>query len=212
MLDRARPLPGRRRHPDVFDVHGRERHDRASPPCADPVESRRLQEHARAPFHDLGLDAGDTVRPQALRREQVALPVDALHGAARLGEREVCGRDVTFCAGVAVWIPPIVDQSIHDPGNFSILLDTFRAQTDEVIGLRRGAHIWLTQLDPVGNWLLGTRRIQGSVVGGAALLVAWAAAAAVAWRQRHRDLVRLNLVLAVQSLCALYWARAWRSR
>lgn len=108
--------------------------------------------------------------------------------------------------GVAMWVPPLVDQVIHDPGNLSILLDTFRAQTDEVIGLRRGAHIWLTQLDPLGNWLLGTRRIQGSVAGGAALLVAWTAAAVVAWRQRHRDLVRLNLVLAVQSVCALYWA------
>lgn len=113
---------------------------------------------------------------------------------------------VAVGVGVALWIPPVIDQAIHDPGNFSILLDTFSAQTDEVIGLRRGAEIWLTQLDPFGNWLLGTRRIQGSVIGGVALLAAWAAAAAVAWRQRHRDLVRLNVVLGVQSVCALYWA------
>ncbi|MEZ5178392.1 MAG: hypothetical protein R2746_08930 [Acidimicrobiales bacterium] len=32
--------------------------------------------------------------------------------------------------------------------------------------------------------------------------MAWAAAATVAWRARHRDLNRLNLVLAVQSACA----------
>ena len=113
---------------------------------------------------------------------------------------------IAVVVGAALWTPPVVDQVIHDPGNFSILLDTFRAQTDEVIGLRRGAHIWLTQLDPLGNWLLGTRRIQGSVAGGVALLVAWAAGGVVAWRRRHRDLVRLNVVLAVQSLCALYWA------
>jgi hypothetical protein len=113
---------------------------------------------------------------------------------------------VAVAVGVVLWIPPVVDQLTNDPGNFSILLDTFSAQTDEVIGLRRGAHIWLTQLDPLGNWLLGTRRIQGSVVGGAALLAVWAVAAVVAWRSRHRDLNRLNLVLAVQSACALYWA------
>ncbi|MBX3286982.1 MAG: hypothetical protein KF703_16665 [Actinobacteria bacterium] len=127
----------------------------------------------------------------------------AVPGAVR---RLVAWTGAAVLVGVVLWIPPIIDQLVHDPGNVSILLDTFRDQTDEVIGFRRGAHIWLTQLDPLGNWLLGTRRIQGSASGGAALLVAWAAAATVAWRARHRDLNRLNLVLAVQSACALYWA------
>lgn len=113
---------------------------------------------------------------------------------------------VAVLVGVIVWIPPVIDQLRHDPGNFSILLDTYRAQTTEVIGVRAGTRIWLTQLDPVGNWLLGTRRISGSVVPGLVLLMAWAGSLLVAWRRRLGSLVRLDLVLAGLVVCAWYWA------
>lgn len=113
---------------------------------------------------------------------------------------------VAVLTGVVLWIPPVIDQAIHDPGNLRILLDTYRQQTGHVIGLGKGGRIFLTQLDPVGNWLLGTRRIEGSVIGGLVLLAAWAASVVLAWRRRHRDLLRLDLVVGVQLVFALYWA------
>lgn len=108
--------------------------------------------------------------------------------------------------GIMMWVPPVIDQLVHDPGNFSILLDTYDAQTGEVIGLRQGAKVVLTQLDPVGNWLFGTRRTQSTIVPGSLLVVAWAASSVLAWRRRHALLVRLDLVLAALLACAGYWA------
>lgn len=129
---------------------------------------------------------------------------------ARRNDRPLKGPLLTVGAaglvGLVVWIPPLVDQAIHDPGNLRILLDTYRDQTGEVIGLREGGHIFLTQLNPLGNWLLGTRAIQGSIVGGVVLLAVWAISVAVAWRRRHTDLLRLDAVLAVQLVFALFWA------
>ena len=120
--------------------------------------------------------------------------------------RLVLATSVAVVVGVVVWIPPVIDQIIHDPGNLKILLDTYRAQTAHVIGLGSGAHIMLTQLNPFGNWLLGTRTIQGSVLPGVLLVVAWLGAVAIAWRAKHRELLRLNLTLAAQMVFALYWA------
>ena len=112
----------------------------------------------------------------------------------------------SMALGLVLWIPPMLDQLRHEPGNLSILLDTYRDQTGRVIGLRAGTRIWLTQLDPVGNWLFGTRRISGPVLPGLVLLVAWVASAAVAWRRRHGALLRLDLVLAGLVACAWFWA------
>ncbi len=113
---------------------------------------------------------------------------------------------VAVVVGVVLWIPPLIDQRVHDPGNLRILVQTFRAQTGHLIGLREGGHILLTQLDPAGNWLLGTRRIQGSILGGVLLLLAWGASVVIARRERNRPLLRLHVVLGIQVLCALYWA------
>jgi peptidoglycan/LPS O-acetylase OafA/YrhL len=108
--------------------------------------------------------------------------------------------------GVVLWIPPVLDQIRHEPGNLSILLQTYRDQTGEVIGLRAGTRIWLTQLDPLGNWLFGTRRISASVVPGVVLLAGWAGSAVMAWRRRVGALLRLDLVLAGLLACAWFWA------
>lgn len=108
--------------------------------------------------------------------------------------------------GLVMWIPPVIDQVRHEPGNISILLQTFRDQTDQVIGIRAGTRIWLTQLDPVGNWLFGTRRISSSVVPGLVLLGAWAISFALAWRRRVGALIRLDVLLGSLLPCGWYWA------
>jgi len=113
---------------------------------------------------------------------------------------------IAVLVGGLMWTPPAIDQLTNDPGNISILLETYDAQTGEVIGVRNGARIVLTQLDPVGNWLFGTRRVQSTVLPGLALLAAWVGSAALAWRRRHGLLLRLDAVLAVLLACAGFWA------
>ena len=108
-------------------------------------------------------------------------------------------------AGIVMWIPPIIDQIRHDPGNLRILYDTFRSPAEKLIGLRAGANILATQLDPTGNVLRGGRTVIGAPIGGIVLLLAWAATA-VTLRARHHPLGLLNVLLAGQLVTALYWA------
>ena len=113
---------------------------------------------------------------------------------------------MSVAVGAAMWLPPLIDQITRDPGNVSILLETYDAQTGEVIGVRAGTKILLTQFDPVGNWLLGTRRVESSIVPGLALIAAWAVGTVVAWRKRNGMLLRLDLVLGALFVTAWYWA------
>src|SRR5690606_2194960 len=76
-------------------------------------------------------------------------------GPQRPPRRIVAWFAAAVVVGVAMWSPPVIDQVTREPGNMSILLETYDAQTGEVIGIRQGARILLTQLDPVGNWLFG---------------------------------------------------------
>lgn len=122
------------------------------------------------------------------------------------GRRVLAWVGAAVAVGVVMWVPPVVDQLTREPGNFSILLETYDAQTGEVIGMRQGAEVLLTQLDPVGNWLFGTRRTQSTVLPGVAFLAAWAVGVVVAWRRRHALLLRLDAVLAALLACAGYWA------
>lgn len=108
--------------------------------------------------------------------------------------------------GLALWLPPLIDQWSHDPGNLRIILETFNEQTGSTIGFGDGARVLLTQLNPVGNWLLGTEDVMGSVLPGVLLLGAWVVAAISAIRDRHRALTRLNAVILVALAAALYWA------
>lgn len=125
----------------------------------------------------------------------------------RSGNGSVLGwMGVALVAGGLIWVPPIVDQLRHDPGNITILIETFRAQTDETIGVGAGTRILLTQLNPVGNWLFGTRQISGSVLPGLALLTAWIASGVAAVRRRMGAVLRLDAILALLVACAWYWA------
>jgi hypothetical protein len=109
---------------------------------------------------------------------------------------------------VLVWTPPVLDQILHTPGNLSVLLDYFRNPPETPVGLRRAVDVWLVHLNP---WQAArplvtadqTRVASGSLVPGVLFLGTWAGSFAVAWRLRHRALVRLDLVLAVAVALAL---------
>ncbi len=110
---------------------------------------------------------------------------------------------ISAALGVVLWIPPVIDQFVHSPGNLGIIRDYFSSPPDATIGLHRGIGVLLAQLDP---WKLLTRtlvhdggalEVSGSRIPGALLLVAFAASVVVAWRLRHRLLLLLDGVLIV---------------
>jgi hypothetical protein len=108
---------------------------------------------------------------------------------------------------LALWIPPLVDQAVSDPGNLRAVYDHFATPSEEPIGLGRGVDLALLHLDipglvigdsgAVGSLPDPSSDPDGSVVPGVVALAAWAVAAAVSLWLRHRPLVRLHLVVAV---------------
>jgi hypothetical protein len=112
---------------------------------------------------------------------------------------------IAAAVGVVVWLPPVIDQLTGSPGNITVIWNHFSDPPEAPIGPREGMELllanlnpwrWLPQVAP-DRWALGASLRPGSV-----LLAAWAAAAVVAWRLRHRALLRLHLVLGVALVLA----------
>ena len=107
--------------------------------------------------------------------------------------------------GVVVWIPPVIDELTNTPGNLSIIKDYFSDPGEDPIGMRQGVELLLVRLNVFrlaphlvpDSWALSE-----STVPGVGLVVAWAAAAVMAWRLRHRALTRLHLVLGASLVLA----------
>jgi hypothetical protein len=107
---------------------------------------------------------------------------------------------------VLVWIPPLVDQLRHTPGNLSTLADYFRHPPDDPVGARRGVREMLRQMDP---WKVLTDvflRPVGDGEGtrpdttnpwwpGALLTAVWVGSVVAAARLRVRRLVALDIVI-----------------
>lgn len=108
--------------------------------------------------------------------------------------------------GVVVWLPPLIQELTGDPGNLSIILETYGDRDGLVIGARQGIEVLLTQLDPFGNVLRVDDRVTGAPAGGAVLLGAWAAAVAVAAVRRHRRALDLHVVLGAQLVAMVIWS------
>jgi hypothetical protein len=110
---------------------------------------------------------------------------------------------VSAVLGVLLWIPPVIDQFAHSPGNLGIIRDYFGHPPDAPIGLHRGVTVLLQQLDPIKLMTRtlvhdgGAVEVSGSRIPGALLLVAFFVAAYFAWRLRNRALLVLDGVLVV---------------
>ncbi|MGH9234004.1 MAG: hypothetical protein ACRD0R_11785 [Acidimicrobiales bacterium] len=112
--------------------------------------------------------------------------------------------------GLVLWLPPVIDQVVNDPGNASVVLDHFLEAEDEPIGIARGAELFAVHLDP---WRLvaGRGAISGSVVPGLLLVAVWAAAAVATWRMTpgrgdagsRTKLLRLHVVVAAALVLGL---------
>ncbi|MBM3674521.1 MAG: hypothetical protein FJW88_06115 [Actinobacteria bacterium] len=103
---------------------------------------------------------------------------------------------------VLVWIPPVYQQLTESPGNLGMIWEHFTDPPETSIGAARGLELLLVHLNP---WRLvaGQDGTTGSVVPGAFVLAAWAAAFVVAWRLRARGLLVLQMVIAVELVLGL---------
>jgi hypothetical protein len=121
--------------------------------------------------------------------------------------------------GVALWIPPFVDQLINSPGNIRQLLDHFGSPPEEAIGVADGVRIALRHLDPWTGvvaqlWGDGGFVDDASAWRGALALLVWIAAAVAAWRVGSRALRSLHIVVGVALLlgtasAARIFGRPW---
>jgi hypothetical protein len=173
--------------------------DVAMLPVAVAAGSLCAQTHV--PYLGLALGVGSIAVLAAARAWLRAAPgSDERRRVARWGA-------TALLVGGVLWIPPLVDQAINDPGNLRALQDHLvtPSGSDEPVGVERGMELALRHLDVVG--LVGEARADGtlvdasahtdgSLVPGLVLLAVWLAAALVARRLGPPALVRLHLVVA----------------
>jgi hypothetical protein len=119
------------------------------------------------------------------------------------GRRALLWDGGSLALGAVLWIPPVIEQFTHDPGNMSIVVENFRHPDRQQVSLGTARDLWLARLDPwdlvtgdprVGSW--------AAAVGALVVLGLWLGAVALTWRRRGRlagadDLLRFHLVVAV---------------
>jgi hypothetical protein len=144
----------------------------------------------------------------------VVLAVVVAHGAwrdgTRLGWRWLA---VGALAGLVLWIPPIIDQVVHHPGNMTKLVDNLATPDQDPVGVRAAGRLVLERLD---GWQLavGEARHPGTYVRvlsgpgpvrgrGALSAAAWLVAAGGALAMRHRRLLQLHALVALGTGVAL---------
>jgi hypothetical protein len=114
---------------------------------------------------------------------------------------------IAVAVGVAVWIPPVLEQLISRRGNLAILWRHFRGWNDEPMGVWHAFEVVLVHLNPWtlvrGDMFPDDWVVTGSRLPGALVLLAWAATAMVAVRLGSRALVRLHVVVAVALVLAV---------
>ena len=110
---------------------------------------------------------------------------------------------VSVVVGVVSWIPPVIEQFTHHPGNMTILWRYFTHPPETPVGLSRGLRLVLMQLSPVGNRVPGLYTAKGfAIFGGLGLLVAAVVLAAFSARLDAR-LLRLYVLLGVSVVLAI---------
>jgi hypothetical protein len=124
-------------------------------------------------------------------------------GAHRRGERVVrlLARPLAWSALVLVvmWLPPVIDQLIHDPGNLEILYRNFRYPTEAAVGLGGALKAFAGEVNLVGPWVAGRGHLptqSPNVLGFLGLLAVWGAGVAIAVRRGYHELCRLHGLLA----------------
>ena len=115
--------------------------------------------------------------------------------------------------GTLLWVPPLIDQAIHDPGNLRQLADHLGTPTADPIGVRQAAGFVVDRMD-AGLLVVGETKTPGTFVRvlrgpgpdrhrGQLTLGLWAVSVVIGGILRHRRLLALHAVVAGASVIAV---------
>lgn len=139
----------------------------------------------------------------------VWLVVLAKRSSVERPDERVTWRPLAYSAVVAVaitivmWIPPLVEQFTHSPGNLTTTIDWFRDAREGVHSFGDGLRIVASQFELRPPWIMGRVEIPNFVGEPAALsnwrfpvyLVPFALSPIVFWRLRQSEALRLVATL-----------------
>src|SRR3954452_23149647 len=60
---------------------------------------------------------------------------------------------VAGVVGVVLWLPPLIEQLSHDPGNVTAALDALGSPAEPAVGLAHGLRAVRTELGVPASWL-----------------------------------------------------------
>ena len=131
----------------------------------------------------------------------VALAIRSFKGKDRSHDR----RTALYAAAVALvcWIPPIIEQLTHSPGNLRLIYNFLRTPPLPTTGVSTGLRIMFRFLSIPGNWVRGEEpTLLNSAINTSGWAIPWALLALVAatlwaWRKRWFNEV---------AICALAFA------
>lgn len=103
---------------------------------------------------------------------------------------------------VLLWLPPVVQQLTGSPANISILWDYFTQTPQQTIGIGEAVRLLLRHLNPATIFSRDDG-MTGSVVPGLVVGLIWFACVLAAWRLKARELLRLDLVLAIAGVLGI---------
>ncbi|HEY8545477.1 MAG TPA: hypothetical protein VIL36_10535 [Acidimicrobiales bacterium] len=129
----------------------------------------------------------------------------------RSPDRRTVGRWVLASTGLLVllWLPPVIDQVVHDRGNLELIYENFTREGNEEVGFRTAAETLTVNLSVENLWQDHGDDDQAAVDGGIAnpyalaLLAVAAGTAVLAWRRGYRDLLQLHALLGAALLLGL---------
>lgn len=112
--------------------------------------------------------------------------------------------------GVVLWVPPVIDQVVREPGNLGQLVDHLATPTEDPIGLRAAAPLMLERLD-AWQLLVGETADPGTYIRvlegpgptsgrGLATLAVWIVSVGAAVLLRSHRLLALHAVVGVSGL------------
>jgi hypothetical protein len=106
------------------------------------------------------------------------------------------------CAGVAfaMWLPPLVDQVVRQPGNLEILYQHFGSPSEPFIALSMAARIIASELSIAGPWVTGPALVERNAAGVVVTALVWAAAIWVAVRRRMIEARWLHATLGLTAV------------
>jgi hypothetical protein len=122
------------------------------------------------------------------------------------GRRALAWGGWALLALVVAWLPPLVDQLRRDPGNLTILRESFGNPDGPYLGLGDVVEVVVVQLSALGPWVFGPGRDTldaVAVLGFVAFVAVWAAAVRSARRREAHDELALHTLLGVGAALAV---------